>query len=54
MNIINEAIDAYGRVVFFIALDPNYPRGNGLYEEEAQMELKSHYRLPMLYFAKFK
>ena len=53
-NIINEAIDAYGRVVFFIALDPNYPRGNGLYEEEAQMELKSHYRLPMLYFAKFK
>ena len=25
-NIINEAIDAYGRVVFFIALGPNYPR----------------------------
>ena len=53
-NSINEAIEAYGKVVFFIDLDPRYPDGNELYEEESQIELKSHYRLPLLYFEKFK
>ena len=52
-NNINAAIEAYGRVVFFIRLDPDYPFGNDIYEEEAQIELKSHYRLPLLYFYKF-
>ena len=52
-NNINAAIEAYGRVVFFIRLDPDYPDGNSIYEEEAQIELKSHYRLPLLYFYKF-
>ena len=52
---INEAIAAYGRVIFFISLDPNYPQdGNSLYEEEAQIELTTHYRLPLLYSDKFK
>ena len=50
---INEAIEAYGKVVFFINLDPRYPDGNEIYEEESQIELKSHYRLPLLYFEKF-
>ena len=53
-NNINEAIEAYGRVVFFINLDPRYPDGNEIYEAESQIELKSHYRLPLLYFEKFK
>ena len=53
-NNINEAIKAYGKVVFFIRLDPNYPNGNGIYEEEAQIELKSHHFLPLLYFEKFR
>ena len=51
---INEAIEAYGRVIFFISLDPNYPQKTSLYEEEAQIELTSHYRLPLLYSEKFK
>lgn len=34
-NTINEAIDAYKRVVLFIDLDSNYPEdGNSTYEEE--------------------
>ena len=46
---INEAIEAYGRVVFFINLDPHYPfDGNDIYEAESQMELASHYSLPFL------
>ena len=53
-NNINEAIEAYKRIVFFIDLDPKYPEGNSIYEEEAQIELKTHYRLPLLYFDKFK
>lgn len=52
---IDEAIKAFKRVVFFIDLDPSYPfGGNEFYEEEAQMELKTHYFLPLLYFQKFK
>ena len=51
---INEAIEAYGRVIFFISLDPDYSNTNDLFEEEAQMELTSHYRIPLLYSAKFK
>ena len=52
---INEAIEAYGRVVFFISLDPHYPQnGNDIYEAESQMELRTNYRLPLLYFTKFK
>ena len=50
---INEAIKAYGRVIFFISLDPNYSYTNDLYEEEAQIELTTHYRFPLLYFKKF-
>ena len=51
---INEAIEAYKRIVFFISLDPYYPeKGNSLYEEESQMELRTNYRIPMLYFDKF-
>ena len=53
-NNINEAIEAYGKVISFINSDPRYPDGNEIYEEESQIELKSHYRLPLLYFAKFK
>ena len=43
-NNINEAIKAFKRVVFFIDLDPDYPEvGNSIYEEEVQIELKTHY-----------
>ena len=53
-NNIIEAIEAYKRIVFFIDLDPYYPeRGNNLYEEEGQIELRTNYRIPMLYFDKF-
>ena len=51
---INEAIKAYGRVIFFISLDPDYSNTNDLFEAEAQIELTSHYRLPLLYSEKFK
>ena len=51
---INEAIKAYGRVIFFISLDPNYPQKISISEAEAQIELTTHYRLPSLYFSKFK
>ena len=50
---LNEAIAAYARVLFFIDLDPDYPPGMGLYEAESQMELRSSYRHPLLYFEKF-
>ena len=54
-NNIIEAIEAYKRIVFFISLDPYYPeKGNSLYEEESQMELRTNYRIPMLYFDKFR
>ena len=54
-NNIDEAVKAYKRVVFFIDLNPFYPEdGNSIYEEEAQIELKTHYRLSMLYFEKFR
>ena len=53
-NNIIEAIEAYKRIVFFISLDPYYPeKGNSLYEEESQIELRTNYRIPMLYFTKF-
>ena len=52
-NNIIEAIEAYKRIVFFISLDPYYPEGNSIYEEESQMELRTNYRIPMLYFDKF-
>ena len=53
-NNIIEAIEAYKRIVFFIDLDPYYPViGNSLYEEESQIELRTNYRIPMLYFDKF-
>lgn len=53
-NNINEAIEASLKVIFFITSDRNYPDGNEIYEAESQMELKTHYRLPLLYFEKFK
>ena len=52
-NNIIEAIEAYKRIVFFIDLDPYYPEGNSLFEEESQIEFRTNYRIPMLYFAKF-
>ena len=52
-NII-KAIKAYKRVIFFINLDPDYPDGNDIYEEKSQIELKTHYRLPQMYFEKFR
>ena len=51
---INEAIEAFGRVIFFISLDPDYSNTNDLFEAEAQIELTSHFLLPSLYFSKFK
>ena len=51
---IDKAIEAYLKVVSFISSDRNYPNGNEIYEEESQIELKTHYRLPLLYFEKFK
>ena len=54
-NNINEAIDAFGRVIFLINLDPRYPHNeNSIYEESRQMELSSHYQIPRLYWNKFK
>lgn len=53
-NNINEAIEAYGKVVFLIRLAPDYPAGLELMEEESQIELRSHYRLALLYYAKYK
>ena len=53
-DFINEAIEAYLKIIFFISLDPNYSNTNDLFEEESQMELKTNYRLPLLYSLKFK
>ena len=54
-NNINEAIEAYTTVLFFIDLDLNYPEdGNSFYEEVAQIELKTNYFIVVLYFQKFK
>ena len=53
-NNINEAIQAYVKVVFLINLAPDYPAGNEIFEEEGQTELRSRYRLPLLYFQKFR
>ena len=54
-NNVTEAIEAYLRIVFFINLDTYYPHdGNELYEEESQIELRTNYRIPLLYFEKFK
>ena len=50
---IDEAIDAYFRVLFLIDLTPYYPRGYERYEYDGQMELQSHYRVPYLYMQKF-
>ncbi len=50
---IDEAIQAYFRVLFLIDLTPYYPRDYELYEYEGQIELQSHYRVPWLYFEKF-
>ncbi|MCY4501612.1 MAG: hypothetical protein OXE57_08640 [Alphaproteobacteria bacterium] len=50
---VDEAIDAYFRVLFLIDLTPYYPRGYELYEYEGQMELQSHYRVPWLYMQRF-
>ena len=53
-NII-EAIKAYGKILFFIDLDPHYPwDGMDIYEETTQIELKSNRRIPLLYYSKFK
>ena len=50
---IDEAIDAYFRVLFLIDLDPYYPRDYLRYEFDGQMELQSYYRVPFLYMQKF-
>ena len=51
---INEAIEAYYKVLFLINLDPRYPNnGHRVYEVAKQMWLQSSYALPFLYNNKF-
>ncbi len=59
---LNETIVAYLRVISLIEGTYDYPRFNGQnfdtvllwHERKDQMELSSHYRVPMTYFHKFK
>ena len=63
-NNINEAIDAYFKVLALIRLNPYYPNPNPNipisksnvfnddYEAEMQMELRAHHFVPSLYFDK--
>lgn len=50
---LDDAIDAYFKVLLLIDLTPYYPKGFELYEYEAQIELQSHYRVPRLYLERF-
>ena len=50
---LDEIIKAYLRVLLYINVTPDYPSGYVLYEDEAQMELKSRFRVPFYYYNKF-
>ena len=53
---LDEIIKAYLRVLLYINVTPDYPFGGlgyALYEDEAQMEIKSRFRVPHLYYNKF-
>ena len=50
---IDEAIEAFYRVLFFIDLEPSYPRDYRVSEYDLQMELYAHYQVTILYMEKF-
>ena len=53
---LDEIIKAYLRVLLYINVTPNYPWGGlgyVLYENEDQMEIKSRFSVPHLYYNKF-
>ena len=51
---VNEAIEAFFKVLALINSDPRYPHnGYSVYEFHLQMELKSYYNVPLLYVKKY-
>ena len=53
-NKLNEAIEAYFKVLALINSDPRYPHnGHSIDEFDLQMELKSYYNVPLLFLHKY-